>query len=89
MRTEYNAQTIAASFAEMEDDDFHFVSESGGIDLEGMREMAVYLVKLSVALCFMEDIQTFLDAVDEPTLDQANDKAFGMMNAFIVEQPFE
>jgi len=92
MRSEYDAQKLSEAFVgNMEDDDFRFIDDSrpANIDLEGMRTYGIYLVKLSAALNFMEDIQTMLDTIDEPTLDQANDKAFDMMHAFIEEQPFE
>jgi hypothetical protein len=89
VQSQYSAQSIFRAFAEIEDNDFVFVSDSGGIDLEGMHNIGLYLLRLSTAGNHMEEIQARLDRIDEPTQQDADDKAFDLMNKFVEEQPVQ
>lgn len=84
MKSQYSAAAIIKTFADIEEDDMHFLNNDGTVDRKAMADMGVYLVRLSMVT--EEAVQQVLDMIDAPSLEKANDQAFGLMNALINRQ---
>ena len=84
MRSIYTYYDLMRENLEVESSETYFVNEDWSLNLTRVQDLAVHL--LATAQVTQEDVQSKLDAIDEPTEELANDKAFGIFNEVLASK---